>query len=283
MSSRFLALALPLLFSLPGVLVAEEYTTELPVYLRDRGASMPTSMFGTYIQKGEFLLYPFWEYYYNPDEEYKPAELGYGVDQDFTSEFRANESLIFACYGFTDRFNVELEAAHISAELNKAPNDFSAMPDDLEEQGLGDVQTMLNYMWRHETPRGLGAFSFFETVYPFNKNKPLTGTSDFELKLGQGVIKGYSWGTMKARITGEYILAEKKAELGEVAVEYLKRVHRNWRVAMAVEGFQDEIELISEVQYHLIKDRLYMKFNNATGLTSKAPDWAPEYGIMIGF
>jgi hypothetical protein len=33
-----------------------------PEWLRDRGEGLPTSMFGTYIRKGEFLLYPFFEY-----------------------------------------------------------------------------------------------------------------------------------------------------------------------------------------------------------------------------
>ena len=35
----------------------------LPFYLKDRGPGVPTSMFATYIQKGEWVVYPFFEYY----------------------------------------------------------------------------------------------------------------------------------------------------------------------------------------------------------------------------
>jgi hypothetical protein len=42
----------------PAVSTAQE---ELPVYLRDRGEGVATSMFGTYIERGELLIYPFYE------------------------------------------------------------------------------------------------------------------------------------------------------------------------------------------------------------------------------
>lgn len=32
---------------------------ELPRYLRDRGTGVATSMFGTFIEPGQFLFYPF--------------------------------------------------------------------------------------------------------------------------------------------------------------------------------------------------------------------------------
>jgi hypothetical protein len=47
-----------------------------------------------------------------------------------------------------------------------------------------------------------------------------------------------------------------------------------------VEGTQDELELITEAQWH-ITDRIFVKLNNALGITSKATDWAPEIGIMF--
>lgn len=53
--------------------------TDQPVYLKDRGTGLPTSMFGTYINKGEVIIYPFYEFYYNKDAEYKPADFGYGM------------------------------------------------------------------------------------------------------------------------------------------------------------------------------------------------------------
>jgi len=45
---------------------------------------------------------------------------------------------------------------------------------------------------------------------------------------------------------------------------------------------QDEIELITEAQWH-VSDRVFLKLNNAFGITPKATDWAPEIGIMFSF
>ena len=38
---------------------------DLPYFLQDRGTGISLSMFGTYINKGEFMIYPFYEYYYD--------------------------------------------------------------------------------------------------------------------------------------------------------------------------------------------------------------------------
>jgi hypothetical protein len=271
---------LPALLFLALPLLAGD-DADLPSYLRDRGRGIPTSMFGTYVHKGEVLIYPFVEYYNNPDEEYDPSEFNYGAEADYRSFYRATEYLIFAGYGITNRLALELEAAAIVAELNKASNDPTTMPGELEESGLGDVQTQLNYYWLSETARRPGAFSYFETVYPFNQNQKLTGTSDFEFKIGSGVMRGFRIGTFTARAAVEYNMAESKTELGELALEYLKRLSPHWRAYLGVEGVQDEFELITEAQYHLTRDRLFLKINNAFGLTSKAPDWAPEFGVMM--
>ena len=84
----FIAACLPL--------VAEaESRAPLPSYLQDRGPGIPTSMFGTYVEEGEWLFYPFFEYYLNDDEGYSPQELGYELDEDFRGEYRGYEGLIF--------------------------------------------------------------------------------------------------------------------------------------------------------------------------------------------
>ena len=110
----------------------------------------------------------------------------------------------------------------------------------------------------------------------------MIGSEGWELKQGIGFIKGYSWGTMTYRVAGEYDEAEGKYELGEYAVEYLKRVNRNLRTYVGIEGSQDEIELITELQFH-VNDHVFFKFNNAFGVTSKATDWAPEVGVVFVF
>lgn len=71
-------------------------------------------------------------------------------------------------------------------------------------------------------------------------------------------------------------------EAGEYAVEYLKRLSDRYRIYTGVEGVQDEVEWISELQIRL-GSRVTLKLNNAIGVTSKATDWAPEVGILFSF
>ena len=40
----------------------------------DRGPGVPSSMFGTYIEGGQLLVYPFFEYYRDEDFEYMPED-----------------------------------------------------------------------------------------------------------------------------------------------------------------------------------------------------------------
>ncbi len=253
---------------------------EFPPYLRDRGPGMPVSMFGTYVRTGELKIYPFYEYYRDNDLEYKPAELGYGLNEDFRGRYRAHEGLIFFGYGISDRVAVEFEAAYISAKLNKSKDDPSAMPNLLEESGLGDVEGQIRWRWNHESAKSPEVFNYFETVFPTGKNNSLIGTSDWQLKLGTGLIKGYRWGTMTFRVAVEYDAAENKVDLGEYALEYLKKVSDRFRFFVMLEGAQDEASVTPEIQWHFSRN-VFLKANNGFGITSKATDFAPEVGIMF--
>ena len=71
-------------------------------------------------------------------------------------------------------------------------------------------------------------------------------------------------------------------DLGEYAVEYLKRLSPKWRVYVGLEGSQDEVSLITEAQWHVLP-RGFVRFNSGAGLTSKATDWTPELGILFTF
>lgn len=274
-AARFLAIVM---LSAPFSLEAQNAVDRA----RDRGTGIPTSMFGIYVEPGEFLLYPFVEYYMDKDAEYSPDELGYGLDLDFRGKYRATEGLIFLGYGISDRLAVEFEAAVITARQYKAPNDPSAMPSLVEESGLGDVEGQLRWRWRRETANRPEIFSYFETVFPLQKNKRLIGTQSWEFKLGTGFVRGFSWGTTTIRAAVEYDAGEGTGALGEYAVEYLKRVSPSFRLFAGVEGSEDELELITEGQWFL-RPNLVLKLNNAFGLTSKATDWAPEIGVMFSF
>ncbi len=277
------ALALTLAFSVPWLSPPAHAQEEaLPVHLRDRGPGIPTSMFGTYVRRGELLVYPFFESYLDHDAEYKPSELGYGSDRDFRGEFEANEALIFLGYGLSDRVAVELEASVIQASLDRAAADPTRAPEEFSESGIGNIEGQIRMRWNQERVWRPELFSYLEWVAPTERRKPLIGTPDWELKLGSGIVKGAAWGTVTLRAAAEYPLAESRLILGEYAVEYLKRVSPAWRLYLGVEGTQDEVSLITEAQLHLTP-AIYLKLNNGFALTSKATDWAPEVGVMFSF
>ena len=256
-------------------------TGDLPSYLRDRGEGIPTSMFGTYIQEGQLLVYPFFEYYKDHDYEYAPNELGYAQDKDYRGNYEASEGLLFVGYGISRRLAIEVEAAVITAELETASGDNSGLPPAIEESGLGDVEGQLRWRWSEETSKRPEFFSYFETVVPTQDDGSLIGTTDWEFKLGAGLVRGRSWGTTTFRAAVEYDAAEDAFGLGEMAVEYLRRLSSTWRLFGAVEGTEDEIELITEAQIHF-SGRVFLKLNSAFGLTPKATDWAPEVGVVFG-
>jgi len=228
------------------------------------------------------LVYPFFEYYQDHDAEYSPQELGYGLDQDFRGEYEASEGLLFIGYGLSRRISIEFEAAMISAELEKSPSDTTGTPEELSESGLGDVESRIYWQWLDETSSRPAAFSYGEVVFPTQKDKVLIGTTDWELKYGMGVVRGFSWGTTTLRAAVEYDAAEEALGVGEVAVEYLKRVSDTFGAFAAVEGTEDEWELILEAQVH-VSSLALLKLNSAFALTSKATDWAPEVGVLFRF
>ncbi len=282
MKRLWAVIAVVALWAVPSAwAVAGTEDSGLPAYLKDRGEGVSTSMFGTYIRRGEVIVYPFFEYYRDADFEYKPEEFGFVGDVDFRGKYRAREGLLFFGFGITDNLALELETAVIGATFEKSPLDASAMPAKIEESGLGDVEGQIRFRWKTETASRPELFSYFEAVVPHAKDKPLIGTADWELKLGTGVTKGFRWGTLTARVAIEYAAGStSEFDLGEYAVEYLKRASRHWRFYVGVEGTQDELSLIAEVQWHL-SDRVFLKLNNGLGLTSKATDWAPEVGILF--
>ncbi|OGD15959.1 MAG: hypothetical protein A2W20_04960 [Candidatus Aminicenantes bacterium RBG_16_66_30] len=280
MSKRIYGLALFATVVLALTAPAPAAAQDLPFYLSDRAGGTPTSMFGTYIKKGEFVIYPFFEYYLDNNLEYSPNEFGLPLDQDFRGRYRATEGLMFLGYGLTDRLVFEVEAAMIRASLERSPDDLSGMPDKLTEKGLGDMQIQLDWMWSKELERRPGFFSYAEIVFPHHRTKYLIGTPELETKAGIGIIKGFRWGTLIARAAVEQ--AGGVFDLGEIAVEYYKRLSKSFAVYAGFEGTQDEIEFIAEIQLWL-SDTIRLKINNGFGVTSKATDWAPEIGLMISF
>lgn len=254
-----------------------------PDRLRDRGEGLPTSMFGTYVQGGELLFYPFFEHYRDKDFEYTPAELGAVGELDYRGRYRANEGLVFVAYGITDDLAVEFEAAVIEASLDKSPADPSTLPLRTKESGIGDIEGQVRWRWRRETDRRPEIFSYAEIVVPHHRDKLLIGTAGWELKYGTGIVRGFHWGTLTARAAVEYAEASSSHfDVGEYAIEYLRRISPSWRLYAGLEGTQDELSFIGDVQWH-VTPNVFVRINNGFGLTSKATDWAPEVGVVFSF
>ena len=257
---------------------------DLPVYLRDRGAGIRTSMFATYVRPRELLVYTFGEYYLDNNLQYTPSEFGHAGTLDYEGRYRASEGLVFVSYGITDRVAVEMEAAVISASLRKAPNDVSTLPAKIEESGLGDVEGQVTWRMANETARRPEFFGFVEAVIPHARNKDLIGTSDWEGKIGTGATRGFGFGTVSARISLEYARAsETPWDLGEWGVEYIRQATPSWRIYSGVEGQAlDELALIAEVQ-RVLTSHATLKLGTGIGLLSNTTDFAPELGIIWSF
>ena len=256
---------------------------ELPTYLRDRGTGVRTSLLGSYVRQGELAIYTFYEYYADRNLEYKPSELGYGLNKDFRGRYRASEGLLFFGYGLTHDIVLELEGAVISAELRKSPSDTATVPARIRESGLGDVEGQIRWRFQRETETRPELFTYFGTVLPLQKSRKIIGTQDLEHFFGIGLVRGFRWGTLTVRTAGGYDHGTKQFDAGEYAIEWLRRLSPSWKVIAAIEGNQiDEVSLLTEVQW-FINRHAVIKINNALGLTPNATDFAPEVGILFSF
>ena len=260
---------------------SEDYTSR--PYLADRGDGIHTSIFGTYVRKQELLVYLFYEYARNRDAEYKPKDLGFGLDQDFKAKHEEHEFLIFAAYGITDSLAVEFESAlYTNATQSKSRSDPTGMPQTFRETGVGDTEGQIRYRWFEETEVRPEFITFFEAVFPLQKSKKMIGTRDWELALGANVTKGFSWGTLMLKVAGAYSEADKKVDWGDWGIEYVKRLSDRWRLVLALDGVQDEVEAVVELQWKL-RPNITLKVNSGFGVTSKAPEFAPEFGVLFSF
>ncbi len=280
MKARTINAVLLLITTVMMLLPVRSLAQEDPAYLRDRGPGIPMSQFGTYVRPGELLLYPFYEYYYDHNLEYEPFDFGLGSIKEYRGRYEAHEGIFFIGYGISDRLAVEFEAAVISADFEKAANDTSAVPAKISASGLSDVEGQIRWRWNRESSSKPEYFSYLETVFPTGEKNSLIGTSDWEFKLGTGLVKGHSWGTITFRLAVDYSAGEKVFGVGEYAFEYLRRVSDRFRFFAMMEGSEDEIAIVPEMQWFLSRS-IFLKANTGFGVTSKATDFAPEVGIMF--
>jgi hypothetical protein len=266
-----------------GSVEAEDWQA-LPSYLQDRGTGVTTSIFGTYVRENELLVYPFWEYDKKSADEYHGSELGYVGDQDFLGKSKAEEVGLFLGYGLTEDLAIEVEGIlHEKATFERAPEDTSSgLPPELEESGLGAVEAQLRWRFARETPTSPEWFTNLEVAFPLQKDKVLIGEQGWGFSVGLGMVRGFEWGTLTPRISVGYEREEDEFVLGEYAIEYLKRLDDRWRVVSTLEGEDDEVSIIGEVQYR-IGAHAVIKVGSGFGITEQASDYAPEVGLLLSF
>lgn len=265
---------------------ASAQAPDLPGHLRDRGTGISTSHFATYVARGQLLVYPYVAYSRDNNREYQPAKLGFGLSQDFRGRFRSSEALLFVAYGVTDWLALEFEAAYLEATLDRSPGDPSAMPARIRESGVGDIEGQLRFRLLTERGSRPEFFGFVEMTPRSQGKKVLIGEPDWDLKPGFGVLRGYSWGTLMLRVAAEWNREASSPDLGEVTIEYLKRLSPSLRLSATLEGGEtgapDEFELITGISWRLAP-HLFLKVDNGLGISSKATDWSPQVGAMFSF
>jgi hypothetical protein len=211
----------------------------LPAYLSDRGDGIPTSLFGTYIREKKILLYLFYEYTRISNFEYSPKELGYPGEQEFFGEVDEHEALVFFAYAFNDSFALEFESAlYSSVDFKKSSDDTTAVPDKITESGLGDTEINLRWRYLKETASRPEFTFFFKTVFPFQEDKKLIGTQNWEFEPGIVLTKGFSIGTFAARVSVAYDTGGD-LDLGEWAIDYVKRLNPSWRGVLSLHAQQE--------------------------------------------
>ena len=253
-------------------------------YLRDRGGGLSTSMYGTYVRPGQGLLYAYYATSRDHDMEYEASRFGHQAAETFSGKYRDSAGQLFAAYGLASHLAVELEGAYRTATFEKSPRDDSGTPAKLTERGMSDLEGQLRVLLSRE---GIGRpeiFGFLEITAPSHKREVLIGDSEWDVKPGLGLIKGFSWGTLTFRTSGEYTREDHAVNFGETSIEYLRRLSSAGQLFLAIEGGEgggpDEWILVTGGQARLAP-HLALKLDNELGLFPKAPDWGVQAGLLF--
>jgi hypothetical protein len=264
----------------------------LPDYLRDRGPGAPTSRLGTYAIAGEWLVEPYAEYTSNKDFEYDPADLGFpSAQESLHGKYHSTAGRVFAAYGLNERAVIELDAGFLDALLDRDPTDVSGGPAKISESGLGPVRARFTWQFLEENEHRPEFFGYGEAVVPHDADKALIGNPDWILNGGLGVIRGFNWGTMTARIGLEYdTSSSSRLDFHEYAIEYLRRISPGLNLYLGYVVFEgDEAYFATELHWSP-KPNVTIRFGNKLGVvaqalsaTSNSADYVPTLGVIVRF
>ncbi len=237
-----------------------------------------TSVFGTYVQPHQLIVFPFVAHTWDRNFEYAPSAFGGVGPEDMRGRYRSNEAQLFVAYGVTDWLALEIEGSRISATFEKSPSDVSGTPARINESGFADIAGQLRFRLNP------GFFASIELLPPSHKRKVLIGDAQWNVKGEIGLMRGFRWGMMTFRTTVEYNRGDTHPDLGETSLEYLRQMSRAFRLFLAIEGGEggapDDWTFVSGGRWRLT-DGLFLKFDNALGLLSKSTDWESQLGIVL--
>jgi len=267
---------------IPGRVAAQD-KAQLEEY-RETGRGIQTSAFGTYVHKGELLVYPYFSHTIDHNREYQPDIFGVGGVVDYRGRFWSSETGVMVSYSWTNWLALEFTTAYMTASLEKDPSDTYATPAKTKESGPGDAEGQIRVRCLKENARMPELFAYLEVTAPTQQSKVLIGDEKWDVKPGFGFARGFSWGTLTIRTTGEYNQSESKADLGETSIEYLKRLSPSFQMFLGFEGGEggplDEWHVVSDLQWRLSK-RVSLKVDNTVGVMSKSNDWEPHIGLLF--
>jgi hypothetical protein len=258
-----------------------------PAYQRDRGAGIATSVFGVYVDWGEWVVLPSWGRVRNDGFEYSPEELGVDGERDFLGSLTTTSGTLFVSHGLNDSVALGLQAAVTRATFVPAPEDTSALPDEIRESGLGDVQVEVVWRALRESESRPELYVFTEMLLPHDESKRFIGQNGLAVLPGLGLVRGFRWGTIAARMGIEYDSGStSELDWGGWSLGYLRRLSDKVRVGAGLDGQVggannlDEVWLMGDLQWQ-VTSRVALRLHNAVGLTEKADGMAPEIGIVV--
>jgi len=250
---------------------------------------VPTSLSDIYVTHGELVAVPSFAYLENRGFQYSPDEFGVNAQGDYLGKLTTTQGFLFLAYGLSDSFSVGLTVAAGDATFKKASDDTTAVPAQIDESGLTAIRPEITWRILRETEKLPEVVAYLSAAVPHNGGDQLIGAGDWVLTPGLGVIRGFSWATLVARLGFEYDFSSvSQLDFGAWTLEGQRRFSPKWWASLGLEGTVgggsnfDEVYLAAEVLWQP-KPRFGVRIRPRLGLTSQTEGWGIEAGFVVKF
>jgi hypothetical protein len=252
--------------------------------LRDRENGVTTSLLGSFVRRGEWMAYTFYEYERDSAAAYTGEELGFAGDEEYAGTSTEHQAIMFLAWGLTPNVALEFETIlYQRATLRRDPADTtSGLPEEFSESRYGGIEAQLHWRLTTETRHRPEFFMNLEAGPPDAGDMVLLGNADWEAEAGLGAIKAFTWGTVAVRASLAFDGEDHEFSPGEFAIEYCRRLSPACRVAAAIIGEPDELSVLGELQWRF-RENAFTRLNLAVGVTDEAPDFGGQFGVVFSF